>query len=179
MPNDQSIGTTGSVLERPDGESQLATEPFDGAGAFRDVMRRVGVLPFDEFVIEHGPGLMRTAYLLTSDEREAEDLLQDCLLQLARRWPKVSSMENPLAYARRVLVRLVVRGSKQRSRRRRELGAATMELPVTPVAMDQFEARDELRAALRQLGPRHRAVLVLRYFHDLTEAQVAEALGVA
>jgi RNA polymerase sigma-70 factor (sigma-E family) len=140
-------------------------------------MRQTGGLPFDEFVLEHGPGLMRTAYLLTLDEHEAEDLLQDCFFQLARRWPKVGSMDNPVAYARRVLVRLVVRGTKQRARRRHELNDESIEIPVTPVAIDQFEARDELRSALRQLAPRQRAVLVLRYFNDLTEAQAAEALG--
>jgi DNA-directed RNA polymerase specialized sigma24 family protein len=112
-------------------------------------MRQTGGLPFDEFVLEHGPGLMRTAYLLTLDEHEAEDLLQDCFFQLARRWPKVGSMDNPVAYARRVLVRLVVRGTKQRARRRHELNDESIEIPVTPVAIDQFEARDELRSALR------------------------------
>jgi RNA polymerase sigma-70 factor (sigma-E family) len=137
----------------------------------------VQVLPaFEDFVEASADRLLRTAFLITSDDREAEDLVQECLLQVARRWRRVSVMDQPVAYARQVLVRLAVRGSRQRERRRTELGNEMMETAAVSTPVELLGTREELRAALRQLTPRQRAVLVLRYFHDLSEAQIADAL---
>jgi RNA polymerase sigma-70 factor (sigma-E family) len=132
---------------------------------------------FDEFVAASAASLLRTAYLITADRGEAEDLVQECLLRVQRRWRRISAMDQPLAYARRVLVRLAVRDSQQRERRHAELGSNVVESASTSVALDFVGVRDEVRAALGQLTPRQRATLVLRYFHDLSEAQIAEALG--
>lgn len=66
-------------------------------------------------------GLLRTAYLLTGDTGHAEDLVQETLVKIARRWSRVVSMESPRAYARRVLVNLALDGSERRSRHRAEL----------------------------------------------------------
>jgi RNA polymerase sigma-70 factor (sigma-E family) len=123
--------------------------------------------------------LLRTAYLVVWDIGEAEDLVQECLLRVARRWPRVRAMEHPVAYARKILINLALDGAGRRSRRRGELTVATDhngDLPDEDAA-GRFEARSELASALRRLPPRQRAVLVLRYFHDLSEAQVAETLG--
>ncbi len=133
---------------------------------------------FDKFVVDHVDDLLRTAYLIVWDQAEAEDLVQECLLKVARRWPRVRRMEQPRAYARRILVNLAVDGARGRARRRGELesGAAA----ASPIAVDPlpaFDTRAELLQALGQLPARQRAVLVLRYFNDLTEAQVAEVLG--
>ena len=76
---------------------------------------------FDRFVADSTNGLLRTAYLIVGDLHEAEDLVQETLFKVARRWPKVSRMEHPAAYARRILVNLALRGSPKRSRRRTEL----------------------------------------------------------
>ena len=132
---------------------------------------------FDQFVASHVDDLLRTAYLIVWDEGEAEDLVQECLLKLARRWDRIATMEQPYAYARRVLVNLAVRESPKRSRRRAELSEALIERGAEPDTGEVVGIRDELWAALRQLTPRERAVLVLRYFHDLSETQVAEMLG--
>jgi len=134
---------------------------------------------FDEFVATHVDDLLRTAYLIVWDEGEAEDLVQDCLFKVARRWPRIRRLERPGAYARRILVNLSLDGARGRTRRRNELelGAA-----VTPGAVDplpELEMRAELLEALGRLPARQRAVLVLRYFNDLTEAEVAEVLGCA
>jgi RNA polymerase sigma-70 factor (sigma-E family) len=132
---------------------------------------------FDEFVSTHVDDLLRTAYLIVWDSAEAEDLVQECLLKVARRWPRIRRMDQPRAYARRVLVNLALDGARGRARRRSELeprGAASASA-FDPVAA--LDARAELLQALGQLPERQRAVLVLRYFNDLTEAQVAEALG--
>ncbi len=132
---------------------------------------------FDQFVAAHVDDLVRTAYLIVWDEAEAEDLVQECLLKVARRWPRVRRMEQPRAYARRILVNLALDGARGRARRRSELEPRASASPVTVDPLPGIETRAELLQALGQLPARQRAVLVLRYFNDLTEAQVAEVLG--
>ena len=127
---------------------------------------------FDRFVAGSTEGLLRTAYLIVWDEREAEDLVQETLFRVARRWPRVSGMDHPVAYARRILVNLALDDGPKRARRRAEL--ATAQPAETAAA--SVGAHDDLHAALAQLPPRQRAVLVLRYFLDLPEAEVAAAL---
>lgn len=133
---------------------------------------------FDEFVATHVNDLLRTAYLITWDEVEAEDLVQECLFKVARRWPRVRSMDQPRGYARRILINLATDGARGRARRRVELeppSGSGAERSVDPLAA--LDTHSELFDALGQLPPRQRAVLVLRYFHDLTETQTAELLG--
>jgi RNA polymerase sigma-70 factor (sigma-E family) len=138
---------------------------------------------FDQFVAQRSDTLLRTAYLVVWDATEAEDLVQECLLEVARRWPRVRRMDHPHAYARRVLVNLALDGAQRRTRRRRELvGDDTATLSAVPDEasarrLDAVGVRAELVQALGTLPPRQRAVLVLRYFEDLSEAQVAELLG--
>jgi RNA polymerase sigma-70 factor (sigma-E family) len=132
---------------------------------------------FDEFVAANADGLLRTAYLIIWDEKGAEDLVQETFLQIARRWRRVARMDQPLAYARRVLVNLAVGEKSQRSRQRAELSAIQPNLGVELGTLEIYAEREELLDALRQLPPRQRAVLVLRYLHDLSEAQIAETLG--
>jgi len=132
---------------------------------------------FDHFVAAHVDDLLRTAYLIVWDAGEAEDIVQECLLKVARRWPRVRRMEHPRAYARRILVNLALDGARGRAQRRGELEP---EMPASLFAVDPMsalETRAELLQALGQLHERQRAVLVLRYFNDLTEAQVADVLG--
>lgn len=129
---------------------------------------------FDRFVAENANGLLRSAYLMVGDLHEAEDIVQETLLKLASKWPRVSRMENPVAYARRILVNQALHGSAKRSRNRAELNAN----PPAEVASNAAHLElDELFDALAELPPRQRAALVLRYFLDLPEAEVASALG--
>jgi RNA polymerase sigma factor (sigma-70 family) len=130
---------------------------------------------FDRFVADSTDGLLRTAYLIVWDLPEAEDLVQETLINVAKRWPRVSGMDHPVAYARRILVNLALDGGPKRSRRRAELSQMEAGEPAAPVA-GPIEAHDDLYAALAALPPRQRAVLVLRYFLDLPEAEVAAAL---
>ena len=138
---------------------------------------------FDRFVADSSERLLRTAYLVVGDLAEAEDLVQECLLKVARRWPRVRRMEHPAAYARRILFNLALDGAGRRSRRRGELERfATTELgnradQESERELGQVDARSQLEAALATLPPRQRAVLVLRYFEDLSVAQVADSLG--
>jgi RNA polymerase sigma-70 factor (sigma-E family) len=137
---------------------------------------------FERFVADSADRLLRTAYLVVQDLPVAEDLVQECLYQVARRWPRVRTMEYPVAYARRILINLALRGAESRQRRRQELSAEThrpmADRPdvAASQALHDIDVNAELISALEQLAPRQRAALVLRYFEDLTEAQVAEAM---
>jgi RNA polymerase sigma factor (sigma-70 family) len=111
---------------------------------------------FDAFVSANAESLLRTAHLVTMDEGEAEDLVQECLLVMSQRWRRVGAMDQPLAYARRVLVNLAVRGGTKRSKRRAELDVTAVERAADSSAIELVETRDELWAALRQLTPRQR-----------------------
>jgi RNA polymerase sigma-70 factor (sigma-E family) len=132
---------------------------------------------FDEFVAANADGLMRTAFLIVWDEKEAEDLVQESFLRVARHWRRVATMEQPLAYTRRVLVNLAVGERQKRWRRRAELAWPAPDLGVDLSTLETYAEREELLAALRQLPARQRAVLVLRYLHDFSEVQIAQALG--
>jgi len=138
---------------------------------------------FERFVSSCSAELLRTAYLIAWDLAEAEDLVQESLFRVARRWHRVRAMEHPAAYARRILVNIALDGGKRRSRRSWELEHG--DDPSLEQRADEQAARElgsvaeraELMAAIAKLAPRQRAVLVLRYFEDLSEAQVADLLG--
>lgn len=137
---------------------------------------------FERFVAECADSLLRTAYLLMWDLPAAEDLVQECLAKVARRWPRVRTMVHPAAYARRILVNSSLDGAKRRARQRAELDqGAQLRLERLDVGaateMASIEQRFALARAIGTLPPRQRAALVLRYFEDLTEAQTAEVLG--
>jgi RNA polymerase sigma-70 factor (sigma-E family) len=129
---------------------------------------------FDDFVTTHTDGLLRAAYLIVWDLPEAEDLVQETLFKVAKRWPKVRRMDHPVAYARRILVNAALDDGTKRSRRRAELSSKPADPPEH--AAGPPERDDDLHEALAALPPRQRAVLVLRYFLDLPEAEVAAAL---
>jgi RNA polymerase sigma-70 factor (sigma-E family) len=132
---------------------------------------------FDSFVANSTDGLLRTAFLIVWDLPEAEDIVQETLIEVARRWPRVRRMEHPSAYARRILVNRAVKSATRRARTRHELtGEVPIELADGGAGADAIEVHDELMRALAALPPRQRAVLVLRYFLDLPEAEVAAAL---
>jgi RNA polymerase sigma-70 factor (sigma-E family) len=115
---------------------------------------------------------------MVGDRGDAEDIVQECMLRLARKWPRVREMEHPGAYARRVMFSLVLDGDLQRSRRSVELVAieTASALGGGGATAASLDSRTDLIRALAGLPERQRAVLVLRYFADLPEAEVAAAL---
>ncbi|RJL30761.1 SigE family RNA polymerase sigma factor [Bailinhaonella thermotolerans] len=132
---------------------------------------------FAEFVASRGTALLRTAYLTCGSRDEAEDVLQTALERAYRSWARIESGADPEPYVRRIVVNTAI----SRARRRAILRILPTATPPDRPAYDgapSLELRDELMRALRALTPKQRAVLVLRYFEDLTEAQTAEALGV-
>ncbi|MEV4620033.1 SigE family RNA polymerase sigma factor [Asanoa sp. NPDC049573] len=118
-----------------------------------------------------GP-LTRTAYLLTGDRGTAEDLVQSALEKTHRRWARI---ESPEVYVRRVMVNTAT--SWWRRRRPVEVPLLATDTAPTPDDYLRVEQRQQLLVALRQLPPRTQAVLVLRYFEDLSEADTARVLG--
>jgi RNA polymerase sigma factor (sigma-70 family) len=138
-------------------------------------------LEFERFVADSADKLLRAAYLITWDVADAEDLVQECLFRVARRWPRVCKMDHPTAYARTVLVHLALDEGKRRTRRRAELqhhGAVAFAEHQDDAAvrvLGRVEASADLMGALGELPPRQRVALVLRYFEDLSEAEAAEA----
>jgi RNA polymerase sigma-70 factor (sigma-E family) len=141
---------------------------------------------FAAFVGGRSGALQRTAYLLTGDHGRAEDLLQTTLLKIYLAWPRIDDLGAVEEYTRRTMVRTQV--SFWRRAARREVVLA--DVPDRPAmasnwsagqgygsATSRIEDRDELWRALSTLGPRQRAVVVLRFYEDLTEAEIARVLG--
>jgi RNA polymerase sigma-70 factor (sigma-E family) len=135
---------------------------------------------FAGFVAGHAVELKRLAFLLTGRAVDAEDLLQNTLIKLYVAWPRVERVEDRLAYARRVLVH-THSGSRRRKWWGEEPSAAVGEvLGDRPGAVDETDRADDLlllRQALGTLTARQRAVVVLRYYSDLSERDTATALG--
>ncbi|WSG37366.1 SigE family RNA polymerase sigma factor [Dactylosporangium sp. NBC_01737] len=134
---------------------------------------------FDAFVRGRTPALMRSAFLLTGDQHLAEDLVQASLARTHQHWRRLDSRSNAEAYTRRVMYHLQV--SWWRRRRVPEWSTAQVPEPRrhVPDQADASDLRVVMRGALARLPVRQRAVLVLRYFEDLTEAETAETLGVS
>ncbi|MEV0195583.1 SigE family RNA polymerase sigma factor [Nonomuraea sp. NPDC050691] len=129
---------------------------------------------FREFVSARSPALMRLGYLITSgDQHAAEDLVQSALAKLASRWGRVDA---PEAYARQIMYRQHISWWRTAVRRGEVVQAAPPELPGAD-RTHQSELRMVLRAALARLTPRQRTMIVLRYFEDLPDHQVARELG--
>jgi RNA polymerase sigma-70 factor (sigma-E family) len=130
---------------------------------------------FQAYVAARLAGLSRVAYLLTGDWHLAEDLVQVTLVRVARHWERVVASGDPDPYVRRALHHQHV--SLWRRRWRRVDLRADPPDGAVPDRSGETERAVVVRRALARLAPRQRAVLVLRYFEDLTEAQTAEVLG--
>jgi RNA polymerase sigma-70 factor (sigma-E family) len=127
------------------------------------------------FVAARWTRLLRVAYLLVQDWAGAEDLTQAALVKAWLAWPRLDG--DPEAYVRKIIVTTYVSWGRRRWRRSE---APTDQLPERPgrdSEMDQVDDRDAVWRALGRLPARQRAVVVLRFFEDLTEAQVAGLLG--
>ncbi len=128
---------------------------------------------FEEFVAARSSALLRTAYLLTRDHTLAEDLLQTALTKAYLAWGRVEG--NPEPYVRRILVNTYASWW----RRKWNAEQPTDELPQHGHQDERAGESGDLWDALGRLPRRMRAVVVLRYFEDLTEADTAELLGIS
>jgi RNA polymerase sigma-70 factor (sigma-E family) len=135
---------------------------------------------FGRFVVARSLALRRTAYLMCGDWHEAEDLVQRALIKLHAAWGRVRSDDDLDAYLRKTLLRTCI-DEKRRARWRREHPAShalpdTLEAPGEPDP-ETLSDRDTLVAALRGLPAGQRAVLVMRFWEDLSVEDTAHSLG--
>lgn len=130
---------------------------------------------FREFVENRSSALLKTAVLLSGGDRHAaEDLLQNALIKAVGRWHRI---DEPEAYVRQILYRQQISRWRLKWRRRELTVAEPPEAGASPDAAPAAELRLLMRGALARLTARQRMVLVLRYFEDLPEADVARVLG--
>ncbi len=133
---------------------------------------------FDEFVETHLTALGRYAGVLTGDRHLAEDVLSDALITASTRWDLIGQMEYPLAYVRRIVASTLVADRRRYHRRRTTAQAdpaGSLASPDDPHA--RLEDRDELDGLLRGLTPTQRAAVVMRFYLDLPDTEIAQALG--
>jgi RNA polymerase sigma-70 factor (sigma-E family) len=130
---------------------------------------------FEALVAATGDRMLQTALLLTGDRQAAEDLVQSTFAQVYSRWRLVARADNPVAYVRTILTRQFL--SERRRRRVREV-PLTHDLDA-PARHSDPTVRLSLLEALATLPPQDRAVLVLRFFHDLSFAEVGQQTGLS
>ncbi len=133
---------------------------------------------FDEFVNTRGPSLLRFAYLLSGDAHQAEDIVQEALARAHLRWTKIDRYDVPEAYVRKVVLRQYL--SWRRRRSSSEIAVAAV--PDRVVRADEAQRivdRQQLGVLLAGLPRMQRAVLVLRYFEDRDDEDIARLLGCA
>lgn len=131
---------------------------------------------FAEFVRQALPGLLRYGHMLTGNPHDAADLVQTVLEKIGSRWTSVvRNTGDPVAYTRKAMANSHI--SRWRRTRRENLIADLPDVHAVSDA-DPFE-NEPLWEALRGLPPRQRAVVVLRYYEDLSEVEIADALGVS
>lgn len=129
-----------------------------------------------QLITDSGDRLLRLAYQLTHDRAAAEDVVQEALMKLYRAWRRdVPLPEHVDAYARRAVVNEFLR--RQRLRSATELISADLPELVESSFEDVVVDRDALWRALDALPPRQRTVLVLRYYEDLPDADIAAVIG--
>ncbi|CAN5607806.1 SigE family RNA polymerase sigma factor [soil metagenome] len=131
---------------------------------------------FATYISARWPALVRSALLLGCSREEAEDVVQTALIRCYRSWDKVTRASDTDAYVYRTLINVLTK-----SRKRRWWGEEPTAEPADverPDTTESLAVRHTVAATLSRMSPEHRAVLVLRFFADLSERQVAEVLGV-
>lgn len=132
---------------------------------------------FEEFAVARTPQLYRAAWLMCGDAHRAEDLVQDTLAKVFVRWHRrlAAPIEHPVAYAHTTLARTYLSAQRRRSTHERP----SEHLPETVESGGDAATGLALRAALDELAPMDRAVLVLRFLEDVSVADTADALGIS
>ena len=130
------------------------------------------------FAREQLPQLLRTAYLLTGRQQDAEDLVQDTLVKVWTHWRKVSASREPDKYVNRVLINLFIDTKRRRRLVLVEFDDQESRLPRASNESDAVDLREILAQALLELGPRERAAVVLRHYRYMEFNEIAACMGV-
>jgi RNA polymerase sigma-70 factor (sigma-E family) len=148
-----------------------------GGGAIVTRLPRAAGVDFETWLVARAPALHRTAHLLTGDVHSAQDLVQNTLAKLYLAWPRISRHDHIDAYARRVLV------NEHRSTWRRPVSRREVVTDVVPdrsVAQNQYDGLHEaVWRFVSSLPPKQRTVVVLRFYEQLTEAEIADLMGIS
>ena len=141
-------------------------------------MKRSDREEFDAFVLGAWPRLFRTAYALTGNRHDAEDILQNAFAKAYANWRKVRRADSPEAYVHRIVANETITAWR---RRWRQVEYSTDSPPdtSTPGHAEAVSNRSTMWKAIQSLPPRQRAVVVLRYYEDLSEMEIANVLGIA
>jgi RNA polymerase sigma-70 factor (sigma-E family) len=177
-PAGQEAASTGPATTGPATTGPASTGPADAEAG--EQPRRAGGIDdpeFHDYVTARGRALLRTAYLLTGNLADAEDLLQAALAKTYLAWDRIEDRGALDGYVRRAMVNTHISWW----RRRRVQEFPTDELPDRAIAdhAGDSDLQEALRAAIDRLPQRMRTAVVLRYYEDMTEAEVAERLGVS
>ncbi|MCW0216391.1 MAG: SigE family RNA polymerase sigma factor [Pseudonocardia sp.] len=132
---------------------------------------------FEAFVLAHGPGLVRFARRLTLDHHRAEDIVQDVLARVGLSWAKVSRADDVAAYVHKAVLNDFLSWRRRFSSRERPADLSWHHGDPAPGVDEAVAAREHVRAALARLPRVQRAVLVLRYYHDRPDVEIATMLG--
>jgi RNA polymerase sigma-70 factor (sigma-E family) len=127
----------------------------------------------DELIASRGDALLRTAILLTGSRHAGEDLFQNALERVIRHWSRIDG--DPEGYLRRTMSRLAIDRWRWRARHGERLGHPAV--PAVDDGTEMLDLRDALLRAMSELPARQRAVLVLRYWEQLSESETATELG--
>ncbi|WP_122817401.1 SigE family RNA polymerase sigma factor [Nocardioides pantholopis] len=136
-------------------------------------MQRTDRADFEQFARARSHELLRAGWLLTGDRHSGEDLAQETLARVFSRWSRVKAADNPTAYARTILTRIYLDSVRRRS----STEVSVADPPHGQVATPDSDLRQVLVAALRELTPLDRAVVVHRYLLDADVATVARELS--
>lgn len=131
---------------------------------------------FAEFVAGALPGLLRFGHVLTGDPAAAEDLVQTALGRSWRAW-RLHRIDNPYAFVRKVMVNSYASWYRRHASIREVASASPAGTMITEDEAGRIDDRDEVWRALWSLPPRQRAVIVLRYYEDLSELEIAAVMG--
>lgn len=137
---------------------------------------RVSAPDFDAWVAARGPALLRLAYTLTGNRADAEDVVQEALSRALPRWSRISTVEDPDAYVRRMVVN--AHTSWWRRFRRRESPSSVLPSGVVAGPSDAFDEHRRLWLACQALPEVQRTAVVLRYYEQLEYAEIAALTGV-
>ncbi|MEU9128760.1 SigE family RNA polymerase sigma factor [Kitasatospora sp. NPDC048540] len=135
------------------------------------------MVSFDAFVAGRSAVLYRGAYVLTGNREAAEDLVQETLERACRRWRRIAAADSPEAYVRRIMVNLANDRWRRWRRRPPELEVADAAAPGDEYG--RVDSRDQLVRALQRLPMGMRTVVVLRYFHDMSDTEIAADLRIS
>ena len=138
-----------------------------------------GAVTFDEFVIRHLPAVLRFAAVLTGDRISSEDIVQEVLIRAHARWSRISALDRPEFYVRKMVLN-EFRSARRRSQRVVPAGSATdVDDRVVPDHSIGYADRAVLLADIAKLPAQQRAVVVLRYYEGLADADIADLLNLA